>query len=248
MIVRVGERVSSEQAKKLEMIFRASTGGTPYTALGIFGLVVVLFYFPYRFACKNIRKFNPSNRDLFAIGIMIVSSFTIFKLALLVSANIGAAFPGVPPSSYYYLFLFAAGAMVVRVLLNSEIALVYCVMMAPLLGILFNSNMLVVVYAMLGSVVGAHGVRCRCDRSSDYTAGSKVAVVNLAMGLCFPDHGRLALFNSDPVCTALPLSVHCCLPACWFLHSFPCLNHCSTTQPISSCLNWPILTHHCYVT
>lgn len=186
MIVRIGERVSSEQAKKLQMIYQASKGGgTLYTALGIFGLVVVLFYFPYRFACKNIRKFNPSNRDLFAIGIMIVSSFTIFKLALLVSANIGAAFPGVPPSSYYYLFPFAAGAMVVRVLLNSEIALVYCVMMAPLLGILFNSNMLVVVYAMLGSVVGAHGVRQCQDRGSIYTAGSKVAVVNLAMGLCF---------------------------------------------------------------
>lgn len=186
MIVRVGERVSSEQAKKLEMIFRASKGGgTLYTALGIFGLVGVLFYFPYRFACKNIRKFNPSNRDLLAIGIMIISSFTIFKLALLVSANIGAAFPGVSPSSYYYLFPFAAGAMVVRVLLNSEIALVYCVMMAPLLGILFNSNMLVVVYAMLGSVVGAHGVRQCQDRGSIYTAGSKVAVVNLAMGLCF---------------------------------------------------------------
>ena len=186
MIVRVGERVSTEQAKKLQMIHLASQGGgTIYTAIGIFGLVLVLFYFPYRFACKNIRKFNPNNRDLLAIGVMIISSFLIFKLALLVSANIGAAFPGVSPSSYYYLFPFAAGAMVVRVLLNSEIALVYCVMMAPLLGILFNSNMLVVVYAMLGSVVGAHGVRQCQDRGTIYTAGSKVAVVNLLMGLCF---------------------------------------------------------------
>lgn len=186
MIVRVGERVSTEQAQKLQMIYQASRGeGTFYVALGIFGLVLVLFYFPYRFACRNIRKFNPTNRDILAIAIMILGSFFIFKLALLITANIGAAFPAVSAASYYYLFPFAAGAMVVRILLNSEVALVYCVMMAPLLGILFNSNMFVVIYALLGSVVGAHGVRHCQDRSTIYTAGSKLAVVNLALGLCF---------------------------------------------------------------
>jgi len=186
MIVRVGERVTSEQSHKLEMIYQASRGeGTFYTVIGIFGLVLVLFYFPYRFACKNIRKFNPSNRDLLAIAILIVGSFFVFKLALLVSANIGAAFPAVSPASYAYLFPFAAGAMIVRILLNSEVALIYCVMMAPLLGILFNSNMFVVIYALLGSVVGAHGVRQCQNRGVIYTAGFKLAVVNLAMGICF---------------------------------------------------------------
>jgi len=186
MVVRVGERVSSEQAHKLQMIYEASRGkGTLYSIVGIFGLVLVLFYFPYRFACKNIRKFNPSNRDLLAIAILIVGSLLTFKLALQVSANIGAAFPSVSPASYAYLFPFAAGAMIVRILINSEVALVYCVMMAPLLGILFNSNMFVVIYALLGSVVGAHGVRQCQDRSVIYTAGAKLAVVNLAMGLCF---------------------------------------------------------------
>jgi cyclic-di-AMP phosphodiesterase PgpH len=186
MIVRVGERVSSEQSHKLEMIYQASRGeGTLYTVFGIFGLVLVLFHFPYRFACKNIRKFDPSNRDLLAIAVLIVGSFFVFKLALLVSANIGAAFPAVSPASYAYLFPFAAGAMIVRILLNSEVALIYCVMMAPLLGILFNSNMFVVIYALLGSVVGAHGVRQCQNRGVIYTAGAKLAVVNLAMGLCF---------------------------------------------------------------
>lgn len=186
MIVRLGDRVTPEEANKLQMIYLASRGeGTFYAALGIFGLVIVLFYFPYRFACKNIRKFNPTNRDILAIALMIFGSFFVFKIALIVSSNIGAAFPALSPSSYYYLFPFAAGAMMVRILLNSEVALVYCVMMAPLLGILFNSNMFVVIYALLGSVVGAHGVRQCQDRSVIYTAAGKLAVVNLAMGICF---------------------------------------------------------------
>lgn len=186
MIVRVGERISQEQAQKLQMIYQADHGQVTFAiGLGIFGLVLLLFYFPYRFACKNIRKFNPTNRDILAMALLIVVNLSLFKLALLVSANIGAAFPTVAVGSYYYLFPFAAGAMMVRILLNSEVALVYCAMMAPLLGILFNSNMFVMVYALLGSVVGAHGVRQCQNRSVIYTAGLKVMVVNLAMGLCF---------------------------------------------------------------
>ena len=186
MIVRVGERVSPEQAQKLNMIYQANRNSASIsTALGIFGLVLLLFYFPYRFACKNIRKFNPSNRDILAMSLLIVGNLALFKLALLVSASIGAAFPAVEPNSYYYLFPFAAGAMMVRVLLNSEVALVYCAMMAPLLGILFHSNMFVMVYALLGSVVGAHGMRYCQDRGVIYSAGFKVIVVNLAMAFCF---------------------------------------------------------------
>jgi putative nucleotidyltransferase with HDIG domain len=168
------------------MIRQANLGeGTFSSAIGIFSLVLVLFYFPYRFACKNIRKFNPTNRDIFAISLLIVGSFFLFKIALIITTNIGAAFPSVDAGSYYYLLPFAAGAMVVRILLNSEVALVYCAMLAPLLGILFNSNMFVVVYALLGSIVGAHGVRQCQDRSVIYTAGLKLAVVNLALGFCF---------------------------------------------------------------
>ncbi len=186
MIVRSGDRVTREQAQKLAMMHQSNDEKTGLsTTLGIFGLVLLLFYFPYRFACRNIRKFNPSNRDVLAMAILIAGNFSLFKLALLLSSGLGTVFPNLSSNSYYYLFPFAAGAMMVRILLNSEVALVYCAMMAPLLGILFNSNMFVMVYALLGSIVGAHGVRHCQDRSVIYTAGMKVMTVNIAMAICF---------------------------------------------------------------
>lgn len=186
MIVRLGERVTQEQSQKLSMLQQAYSEQTSVSAIiGIFGLVMLLFYFPYRFACKNIRKFNPTNRDILAMAILIAGNFSLFKLALLLSTGLATIFPTVSSNSYYYLFPFAAGAMMVRILLNSEVALVYCAMMAPLLGILFNSNMFVMVYALLGSIVGAHGVRYCQDRSIIYSAGLKVMIVNLAMAFCF---------------------------------------------------------------
>jgi cyclic-di-AMP phosphodiesterase PgpH len=186
MVVRVGERITTEQAQKLDVIFSDQhSGNWLFKALGTCTLIMVLFYFPYRFACKNIRKFNPTNKDVLIISLLITISFICFKTALLITHNIGAVFPSVDSSNYFYLFPFAAGAMIVRIFINSEVALVYCAILAPLLGIMFENNMLVIIYSLLGGIVGAHGVRHCTSRGTIYTAGIKVSIVNLALALSF---------------------------------------------------------------
>jgi putative nucleotidyltransferase with HDIG domain len=186
MIVRIGERISEEQALKLAKIFEARQGTNwLFMGLGICGLVLVLFYFPYRFARKNIRKFNPSNKDLFLLAFLTLGTFSILKMASAVSAAMGGLFPYIDTADYTYLLPFAVGPTLVRIILNSEVALVYCAICAPLLGIMFNNSLPVVIYALLGGIVGAHGVRHCKDRGTIYTAGLKVSVVNLAMALSF---------------------------------------------------------------
>jgi len=203
MVVRVGERITPEQAHKLETIFGVQRSGSRlFTLLGTFTLILVLFYFPYRFACKNIRKFNPTNKDVLVITLLAIISFIFFKTALLITHNIGTVFPSVETSSYFYLFPFAAGAMIVRVFITSEVALVYCAVMAPLLGIMFENSMLVVIYSLLGGIVGAHGVRhCTC-RGTVYTAGFKISIVNLAMALSFQTLNN-AIFTTQTLYVAL---------------------------------------------
>jgi putative nucleotidyltransferase with HDIG domain len=199
MVVRIGERITPEQAHKLQAIYGSQrVGGRMFTAVGMFALILVLFYFPYRFACKNIRKFNPSNKDILIISLLIIGSFLSFKTALSISHNIGPVFPSIDTSNYFYLFPFAAGAMIIRVFINSEVALVCCAIMAPLLGIMFDNNMLVVIYSLLGSIVGAHGVRHCTSRSTIYTAGLKVSFVNLALALAFQTFTN-ALFTAQTV-------------------------------------------------
>jgi putative nucleotidyltransferase with HDIG domain len=186
MVVRVGERISVEQALKLESIFAARSGvNRLFMGIGILGLTLVLFYFPYRFARKNIRKFNPSNKDLVFLALLTLAGFLILKTALTISMSLGSPFPSIDTANYFYLFPFAAAAMLVRIIINSEVALVYCAICAPLLGIMFNNSLPIVIYALLGGVVGAHGVRHCKNRSTILTAGMKVSVVNFAMALSF---------------------------------------------------------------
>ena len=186
MIVRVGERISDEEALKLQTIYSARSGlNQMFTAAGIFGLVLVLFYFPYRFARKNIRKFRPSNKDLLILSLVTITTFLTLKIAFIVSTAMGGAFPTIDTADYYYIFPFAAGAIVIRIILNSEVALVYCAACSPLLGIMFSNSLPVVIYALLGGVIGAHGVRHCTSRGTIYSAGLKVSVVNVAMALSF---------------------------------------------------------------
>ena len=203
MIVRVGERISPEQSRKLRKIFQETRSSNRiFMAIGAFATILVLFYFPYRFACKNIRKFDPTNKDVLVISLQIIGSFLVFKTALLITHSIGPVFPHIDTNNYYYLFPFAAGAMIVRILINSEVALVYCAILAPLLGIMFDNSMFVVIYALLGSIAGAHGMRQCSDRGAIYTAGLKVSAVNLALALSFQTFSN-TLFSAQTVYVAI---------------------------------------------
>ncbi len=186
MVVREGERISAEQALKLNRIFEVGSGVNKFLlASGIFGLIIVLFSFPYRFAKKNIRKFNPASKDLLLLALVTIGFFLLLKIAYTISTAMGILFPRIATENYFYLFPFAAGAMLVRIILNSEVALVYCAVSAPLIGMMFNNSITVVVYALLGGIIGAHGVRQCQYRGTIYTAGLKVSAVNLALALPF---------------------------------------------------------------
>jgi putative nucleotidyltransferase with HDIG domain len=186
MIVREGERISEDQALKLNKILDARKGiHRFFSGIGIFAIILVIFYFPYRFGHKNIRKFSPSCKDLLFLALVTFVFFLLLKTAHNISSALGMTFPHIDTNIYFYLFPFAAGTMLVRIILNSEVALVYCAACAPLLGILFNNSLPVVIYALLGGVIGAHGVRHCKDRGTIYTAGLKVSVVNMALAAPF---------------------------------------------------------------
>lgn len=186
MIVREGDRITEEQALKLRQLFKPRHGiNQLYSASGVFGLVLVLLYFPYRFALKNIRKFKTSLRDLLFLAYVIIGLFVILKIAFAVSTHMGGLFSVLETADYFYVFPFAVGAMLVRIVLNSEVALVYCAVCAPLIGMMFNNSLPVVIYALLGGIVGAHGVRQCKDRAAIFTAGMKLSVVNVALALSY---------------------------------------------------------------
>jgi hypothetical protein len=181
MIVREGERLSEEQLRKLKAI-AAQAGdyaASLRTASGLTLITILLFFTVHRFGKLNIRKYRPNNRDLLFLAMVFVFYFLLVKIALVVSATLDAAFPTIEPETFYYLIPFAVGAMVVRIVLNSEVALIFNVMATLLLGIQFGAAP-ILLFVFIGGVTAAHRVRHCKERSVIYRAGLHVGLVNAA--------------------------------------------------------------------
>lgn len=102
---------------------------------------MILLYVIHRFADRNIRKYNLNNRDLLFLSTTFVGLFILIKLAIFVSSALESAFPYIESSSYYYAVPFAVGAMLVRIVLNSEVTVFFAFVAAILVGILFGNNL-----------------------------------------------------------------------------------------------------------
>ena len=184
MIAREGERVTPDQISKLLALRESgSDSGSLRTGSGMLLVTLMLIFITHRFAKLNVRKYRPETRDLLFLVTAFLGLFILIKLAIFISAAMESAFPYIDSASYFYLFPFAVGAMLVRIVLNSEVALIFILLSTTLLGVLFGNSLFITLYAMSGSLVGAHWVRQCKERTSLYRAGFRIAVVNALMVL-----------------------------------------------------------------
>ena len=184
MIVREGERVNEEQVKKLKALAEFGNDYSSFrSACGLILAIGLLFYSVHQFAKRNVRKYRPSNRDLLFLSLTCAVYFVALKVGIFISTALESAFPFIESSSYFYLLPFAAGAVLVRIIINSETALVFTVIVAVLVGILFSNNLFWALYALIGSLLGAHSVRQCTERSILFRAGLRLGVVNLLLVL-----------------------------------------------------------------
>jgi len=156
----------------------------PAQALGTSLLVIILLAFLFEFATDNIRKFSPGDKDLLFLTLLLVAMLAVTKMSVALFPLIGQTVPEIPPNAYLYGIGIPAGAMLVRILLNSETALVFSVATSVFSGWVLENSFFFAVYFLIGSVVGAHSVVYSEDRSTLIKAGAKVGLVNILTILC----------------------------------------------------------------
>ena len=184
MVVREGERVTEDQIRKLKAL-RGVRGGRRglLNGLGLLIGILLLLFVGHRYAKRNITKYRPNTRDLLFLVLVFVGLFVLVKLAIFICTAMETAFPYVDSTSYYYAFPFAVGAMLVRIVLNSEVALIFALTFAALVGVMFGNNLFITIYALVGSLTAAHFVRHCMERSTLYQAGLQLSLVNVLLVL-----------------------------------------------------------------
>ncbi|TYP00028.1 metal dependent phosphohydrolase [Geothermobacter ehrlichii] len=182
MIVREGARVTEEQVRKLKALRDLKKDRRNLSAAaGMLLVLLLVLLVSFQFAGKNISKFRLQPRDMLFLVLTFSGLFVLIKLAIFLAAAVETAFPYIDSASFYYLIPFAAGAVLVRIVLNSEVALVFSALVALAVGLLFSNSLFLALYVLIGSLTGAHFVRHCGTRSALYRAGWQVSLVNMAM-------------------------------------------------------------------
>ncbi len=184
MVVREGERVTSDQILKLKAIRDSGRDNRNFqTVAGLFLSTLLLLFVVNLFAKTNISKYRPDSRDLLFLSVVFVALFVLIKISIFIAAAMGSTFAYLDSSAYLYAVPFATGAMLVRIVLNSETALLFAVCFTLLVGVIFGNNLMMVLFVLAGSLMGAHGVRHCQQRTTLYRAGLWIGLTNMALVL-----------------------------------------------------------------
>ena len=197
ILLRKGERVTEEGLLKLEALRdERHKGGTLVMVIGFFLLTVFFVASFYIFSTQNIRKISPTNKDIVFLILVLISSLGMARISVAVAEGLASAFPAVPLSSYYYFFPVAAGAMLIRVVLNSEVALVYSIFASLLTGLLLGEGIFLPIFYLIGSIVGAHSV-ARCDQRTQLIKGGLLVGLTNFLLISFQGMSTARIFAVD---------------------------------------------------
>ncbi|MDT8318200.1 MAG: HDIG domain-containing protein [bacterium] len=186
MILREGERVDKNHLSKLDALTGKKEGKANYlNALGIFFLIALLIYSFYYFSSKNIRKAALLPKDQLFLGVIFLFTLFVFSFALPVATALSNAFPVIPSHAYQYLFTAAAGVILIRVVLNSEVAIIFSMIISLMAAIIMNNSLFFAAYSLVGCIAGAQAVRYCKYRVTLIKAGFYVGMTNCLMVLIF---------------------------------------------------------------
>ncbi len=182
VILRDGDRVSEEHLIKINALKKAQEKSHLMAMLIGMGLLTFLILAGlYQFSVQNIRKIALSQKDLLFFSMALLGIIALLKIFQLSTDVLGGEFLSIPSSSYLYLFPIATGAMLVRIVLNSEIAIVFTLLASYFSAVLMGNQLFYFIFTFVGSVIGAHKV-ARCEqRSILIKAGIIVGGINALM-------------------------------------------------------------------
>lgn len=186
VILRAGDRVREEHLLIIRAMRKAQEKTHLLAILIGMGLLAFLILASlYQFSTQNIRKTALSQKDLLFFSTVLLGIIAFLKLFQLSTDVLAGEFLSIPPSSYLYLFPITMGAMLVRIVLNSEVAIVFSLLASYFSAALMGNQLFYFIFAFVGSVIGAHKV-ARCEqRNILIKAGITVGGINTLMILSY---------------------------------------------------------------
>ena len=186
-IVRKGDRVDETQAQMLLVLERLQQGGIGgYWGefVARFGLALFLIVALYLFAENYIRKFASTVRDIEAMSVLSMFILVCAKLLLIAALPLSEMVGfGMSHTALWYAVPLPAGAMVMRILTNSETTLVWTIGMSLFLAFGMEQDVFMACFFLISGVMAAASLTHTRDRMNVLRSGLQTGLLTAAVAL-----------------------------------------------------------------
>ncbi|MBI4212028.1 MAG: HDIG domain-containing protein [Deltaproteobacteria bacterium] len=183
MIIRDGSRFEPWHLKVIKGMQKDKEGWIAYFRLA--GSFIVIFFaiiLPFYFSSRFLRRFRPTYGDYLLMVTIGIVTLVLLRISLSVSNAIQQSLiVTLPDRALMNAVPFAAGAMLVRLLLTSEAALMFSVPFAICCGLFPETGLRFTAFALL-SQFAAIAASSRIDRRTlIFRVGLIVGIVGAAI-------------------------------------------------------------------
>jgi putative nucleotidyltransferase with HDIG domain len=184
MIIREGERVKEDQlAKHRALRNLRKHHALPFIIPGLILLSGLVLYFMRYY----IKRFRPKleRKHILLLILILVGTLSITKLFGFIANVLSIATPDISSQAYYYAIPFAAGALLVSLLVDAQLGVLFAVVVAIFTGLQLKQEFNFFIISLLGGIGAVYGVTQQQSRTAILRAGLLVSGINLAVIIPF---------------------------------------------------------------
>ncbi len=184
MIIRAGDPIDEEKIVLLREIAKAKEqyqAGAMFLSMGL--LTLVLLATTCLFASTYIRKFATSMKDLVVLGIILVFVVALARISVEIADALATRVAAIPVSCYYFAIPVACGVVLVRILMNSETAIIFAIVSSALAAIIVEYDALYFIFFFVSGLAAAGGIAHTKERVHVLRGGGIAAGANVLMVL-----------------------------------------------------------------
>jgi len=180
-IIRSGARFEPWHLVVLQSIQRQkSQTSFAIKFTGTFLFVSLLLLVTYTFAARYIRKFKPTKLDAIFMLANLIAILVFVRLFAAAASSFRDSFPfEIEMQALYYAIPVSAGAMLTRLILNAESAIVFGVIASALSGLFLKTDLDLSIYFLISSMAAAGSIAYADRRSAILKAGVYTGLVNV---------------------------------------------------------------------
>lgn len=184
MIVRDGERISARQLMILQALSKTSRrASASVAALGAALLVLIVVLVGVAFGRAQPWGGAVRPVDLIFLSLLFAGTAVGMRLWVLVSQALQDAFGAIPLQAYLYAMPVAAAALMTRLVLRTDVALLVAVLIGLVAGLIVPGPAAFPLYVIVGSTFGVTLLRRLTARGGLTGAGVRMGLVQAAIAM-----------------------------------------------------------------